>query len=315
MSAEYESTTEQLFDITTTAIGLASLSAGRIGSGDRPSLIEKQMQYSITKPGGMGPPPKFSDLFDGVDNSQDNILRLDDQVDQWLAKYFPAINNGFKDVPDEWLMQVIGGVKPFGIDSTIFDVVWQQARNRAYRTANSERRTLEAEFSMRGFRLPPGALVDAISQAEQRATEAALDVNRDQAMKDAEIKADILKHAVGIAAQLKTSILNTSAEFFRAYYGLYQLDAETQRTRAQAYSAYYAALRSFYDVEISWEELKVRAARDAAAISGGIDQNRVSVFDSGSAATGHAQASRGFADIASSASSAAGTLVANIEAV
>lgn len=311
MAGNYPDTTNNLFSVVTTAMDRASLSAARIGIDNGANLREQKLNFDVEKT-NLGPPPKFSDLLDGSSGANDIITQIDDQVDEWLAKYFPAINAGFRNQPEDFVLGVISGTRPFGIDSTVFDLVWHKARDRAYRTSASERRTLEAAFSGRGFTMPVGALVDAIAQAEQRATDAILDVNRDQAIKDADIKNDILKFSVGIAAQLKTAILNTSAEFFRTYLSVHGLDNESQRIRAQAYSTYYNALSTFYNVEVAWEQLRLRAAESSANVSSDIDRNRVANSSAGNAATAHAQAAQGFANIAQGAASAAGSLTAEI---
>lgn len=310
----YDATTNQLFNTVQQAITSASLSASRIGAQAIPSLKETGINHTVN-PINLDEPPKFSDLFEGVNGADGVIAELDDKVDAWLAKYFPSINGQFQNVPEDWLTGVISGVKPFGIESTIFDLVWHQARDRAYRTVTSDRLTLEAAFSGRGWTLPQGALVDALAQSQQRGTDAILDVNRDQAIKDAEIKQDILKYAVGVASQLKQGILNTSAEFFRSYYSVYGLDNERARVRASAYNAYYNALSTYYGVEVNWEELRLRSAEARAGVDGNIDVNRIRAFSENGAASAHAQASRGFADIASYSASAAGSLVAEIESI
>lgn len=315
MPSEYTSTTNKLFANATTALSYASMSAGRISANNKPTLLNPSLDYSIGAK-NFGTAPKFSDIFDGADNTNANIAALNDKVDAWLAKYFPSINAGFKNVPDDYLVGVISGVKPFGVDKTVFDLVWQQARDRVYRTVNTEQRTLEATFSARGFSLPPGALVDLIAESERRGTDQILDVVREQAIKDAEIKADILKHAVGIAAQLKMGILNTSAEFFKAYYNVFNLGNETARIRAQAYQAYYNALGDFYNVEVNWEELRLRAASEKANVGLGTDRNKVGLYGGGDGvAQAHAQAARGFADVAAMANNAAGSLTTQIENV
>lgn len=312
MASNYNPTTDTLFDTVTTAIDRATLIAARIGGTSKPNLRESRFSHDVEAI-NLDAPPKFSDLFVGADNANSIIAALDDQVDEWLAKYFPAVNGGLQSGTEDWCIGVISGVKPFGIDSTVFDLVWHKARDRAYRTTRSEQRTIEASFSARGFSLPSGALVDVLTASEQRATNAILDVNRDQAIKDADIKVEILKHATSIATQLKTAILNTSADFFRAYYSVYGLDNETARVRAQAYNAYYSALATYYNVEVSWEELRLKAESMSTETDLALDKNRISLYAENGAAAAHAQASRGFADIAASSANAAGTLVAQVE--
>lgn len=312
MASNYAPTTSTLFDTVTTAIDRATMIAGRIGGTDKPSLRETRFSHDVNAI-NLDAPPKFSDLFDGADNANPIIAQLDDRVDELLAKYFPAINGGLQSGTEDWCVGVISGVKPFGVDATVFDLVWHKARDRAYRTTRSESRTLEASFSARGFSLPPGALVDVLTASEQRATDTILDVNREQAIKDADIKVELLKHATSIAAQLKTGILNISAEFFKAYYNVYGLDNDTARIRAQAYNTYYNALATYYNVEVSWEELRMKSESTAAETDLALDRNRISLYSENGAASAHAQASRGFADIAASSANAAGTLVAQIE--
>jgi hypothetical protein len=309
---DYQVTTDKLFETVSDTITEAGNIARRIGINPVPNLRERRLQFDVDAK-NLQEPPKFSDLFPDGNNGGELITQLNDKVDAWLAKYFPSINGQFQNVPEDWLVGVISGVKPFGIDSTVFDLVWHKARDRAYRTTQSEQKTLEANFSGRGFTLPVGALVAAMSDVEQRASEAILDVNRDQAIKDAEIKQDILKYAVGVASELKRGILNTSAEFFKAYYSAYGLDNDVARIRAQAYSAYYNALSTYYGVEVSWEELRLRAATASASTDAEIDRARIAVYAENGANTALAQASRGFNDVAASASSAASSLIASVQ--
>jgi hypothetical protein len=312
MITEYGSTTDQLFATAVTAIDRATMFAGRIGGQGQPSLLEGQFSHHI-KPPSLEAPPQFSDLFSGADKGDALISVLNDKVDAWVSEYFPAINGGFKNINEDWCTGVISSTKPFGVESTVFELVWHQARDRAYRTTRSEQRTLEAAFASQGFSLPPGALVDAITQSEQRATDAILNVSRDQAIKDAEIKVEILKHAVSIASQLKTSILNISAEFFRSYYSVYAMDNDAARIRAQAYQSYYSALSDYHGVEVAWERMRMASAEKTADTSNAIDRNRVALYGDNGAAAAHAQASRGMAEIAASSANAAGTLVAHVE--
>jgi hypothetical protein len=368
MASEYSSTTSQLFSQASRAVSLASGSAGRITASAKPSLAAVSLSYSDNVPSfgysgnapafnysagsiAVGDMPKFSDLFDGADNSNPLIADLNNKVDEWLAKYFPSINGSFRNLTEDWCASVIGGTKPFGTAATIFEMVWQQARDRAYRTASSEQRQIEASMSSRGFSLPVGALADLLSQSEQAATSAILDVSREQAIKDADIKADLLKHATSIATQLKLGILSASADYFRAIYSVHGTAIEKARIQAQLYSTYYGALSNYANVEVSIEELRLRAAQTeanvklsgedlklrAAQASAGVavsgqqlrlqaaearantliasDRNKVGLYGGDAQPGAHAQAARGFSDAAAAAYSAAGSLTAQIESV
>jgi hypothetical protein len=368
MASDYGNTTSQLFSNASRAISLASGSAGRITASSKPSLSTVGLSYTANSqslsfqgntptfsysPGTLsaGEAPKFSDLFEGADNSNALIAELNSTVDQWFAKFFPSINGSFQNLTEDWCAAVIGGTQPFGMAGTVFEMVWHKARDRAYRTASSEQRQLEAAFSLRGFSLPAGALADALSQSEQNATSAILDVSRDQAIKDAEIKADLLKHATSIASQLKLGVLSASADYFRAIYSVHGTAIEKAKIQAQLYNAYYGALSSYANVEVSIEELRLRAAQAQAnvALSGqelklraaqagaGVslsseqlklqaaesranvaiasDRNKVGLYGGDGQAAAHAQAARGFSDAAAAAYNAAGSLTAQIESV
>lgn len=312
--SDYSDTTTALLAQATEAVGLASLSAGRINLNTKPGLKETTFNYTVPAI-ALGAPPKFSDLFDGADNAAGNYDILNDQVDAWLAKYFPSINSSFQNTPEAYCANIIAGVKPYGSDTTVFERVWTRMRDRTYRTSGSELRTVEARSSNQGFSLPTGAMVYQSAEIERRATASILEVNIEQASKEADICKELLMQAVSVAAQLKIGILNTSADFFRAYYGILQLDADTARIRAQAYSSYYEALGTYYNVEVTQARLQLQAAEGKSNVDSAIDRNRVSLFAADGTAMAQAEASKGMAGIASSSAGAAGTLVAQIGSI
>jgi hypothetical protein len=312
----YEETTAFLQAQATNALNQASNNASRIYSLPPPAnLREPRFDVELTKP-VLEAPPQLSDLFSEGDTSQSNIAWLDAQADAWLNKYFPEINGCFRTQPEETLCAIISGAKPFGVDKTVFEQVWNQARDRAYRGADSETKTLRAEFSARGFTLPPGAMVDLHAQAERRASDVVLDVNRDQAIKDADIKVDLLKTALELATRLKLGVMSAMADFYRLWVSLPDKDIERARIRAQAMGAFYSALSSYYNVEISFQELTLRAAQAEAGVDVDVDRNRLTRQNTfGSVAGALGQAVNAFAGVAEAANVAGGTLSAQIESL
>ena len=199
MASEYDSTTAFLQAQATAALNAANNNAGRIWGLQNVSANTRDPRFNITLDDpNIGPPPSFEDLF-GNDSSDPTITWLDEQAEKWIEKYFPEINGCFKNQPEETLCEIISGVKPFGLDKTVLELVWHQARDRAQRTVTSEQRTIEAEYSARGFTLPSGAMVAAQIAVRDRATAQVMDVNRDQAIKDADIKVDIFKTGLTLA--------------------------------------------------------------------------------------------------------------------
>lgn len=314
--SNYSETTAFLQGIASQAMTAASNNASRTYSLPvAVSLRNPRFNVRLKQP-TVGPPPVFSDLFTGSDTTDPTIRYLDEQADKWLAKFFPEMNGCFRNQPEETLCGILSGVKPFGIDKTIFELVWHQARDRAYRTVSSEQRSTEASFSARGFTLPPGAMADTMSQIERRASDAILDVNREQAIKDADIKQRMLEIGLQLATQLKVGVLSAMADFYRMWISLPDKDIERARIRAQAMSAFYSALSSYHNVEIAFQELNLRAAQLKAGVDVDVDRNELTKQGNYSpTASALGAAVSAFANVAAAASQAAGTLVTQIENV
>lgn len=314
-STEYETTTNSLMEIAQRALAEAQNTRGWIGAFNSVRAPDTKFRHSVNRP-SLGPAPKFSELFENGNSTAPEIIRLNNEADAWIEKYFPAINQCLRTLPEDWLCGVISGTKPFGMDKTVFEIVWHQARDRAYRSANSSMRSLEASFSSRGFSLPPGALVAALSQAESDADQAIAEVNIAQAIKDAEIKLELLKFAEEQAIRLKLGIMDAMARFYQMWLAVPDQDIERARIRAQAMSAFYAALSNYHNVEVAFEQLRLEAAKaglSADLRSDDREMEAASILRTGLPAVG--QVAQAFGNIASGAASAAGTLVAQIESI
>ena len=278
-------------------------------------LREPDFTYSVSKP-SLGTPPKLSDVLDLGDTTDTRLEKLNADAAAWMDKFFPSMDKCLRELPEDWLCGVISGVKPFGQDATVFELVWHRARDRAYRTMATEQRQLEAAFTGRGFTLPPGAMVAALGEAAERADTAILDVNREQAIKDAEIKLEILKFAEQQALTYKLGILQALADFYRQWIALPDQDLERARLKAQALSSLYSALSSYYNVEVAFEELGLKAKQADVQTDLEVDRNRITNrknSDASGKAAALANAARAFGAVASQAAASAGTHTAEIE--
>lgn len=279
-----------------------------------PTLRDPNFSVKLKKP-NIGPPPSMGDLFQG-DNTNSTISHLNEQAEEWANKYFPEVTGGLKSLPEEWLCGVISQLKPYGKDKTVFELVWHAARDRAYRTSSTETKTLEASFSARGFSLPPGALIDALAQSEARATAAILAVNVEEAIKDADIKLELLKFAEEQAIRLKLGVMQSLADFYRQWISIPDNDIRRAAVRAQAQASLYGALSTYHNVEIGFQELTLRAAQMDAGIDIDVDRNRISASNiDGSRNSALGTAVSAFANLAGNAAQAGGTLTAEIEAL
>lgn len=315
MAGEYDNTTAFLQDKATQALLDARSSRASIDGLQNVRAITRDPNFDVklTKP-KLEAPPKFSDMVEAGDSSEATIQWLNDKADEWLDKYFPELNGCLRHQPEETLCAIISGVRPFGVDKTVFELVWHQARDRAYRTVASEKATLEADFSSRGFSLPPGALVDLTAQMDYKGQSQIMDVNRDQAMKDADIKVDLLKHALSLATQLKLGVMDAMARFYMAWISLPDKDLERARIKAQATASFYSALSSYYNVEIAFQELTLKAAQTDASVDIDVDRNTLTKQGNYMGTSGAlGSAVNAFADLSGKAALAGSTLSATIE--
>jgi hypothetical protein len=310
----YDATNGFLQQHASDALREASNVTRRISAQVQPDLTSPRLDLDLNKP-NIEAPPKFSDLFPDADGTSQEVTRLDAQVTEWLSDYFPSINGCLKDVPDEWLCNIISGTNPFGLHEAVFEAVWHNSRDREERGLRSERASLAAEYSARGFSLPPGAMVAALDKAQQRASEAVQEVNRTETIRNEEVKLQLLQFAVQEANRYKLGIMSSLADFYRVWVTIPDKDIERARVRAQAYSSLYSALSAYYNVEISFEELRLRAESGDVDAQLSTDKNKIALYSANGAATALGNAVRGFSDISAGAANAAGSLVAQIETI
>lgn len=299
-----------LQQFATDALGRASTLSNRIGSFV-PAIGQVRFTYDPKKP-NISRPPAIGDLL-GEDTKNDSIQFLNAETEKWLDKYFPNMSSCLKYQPEEWACGILTGQKPFGLSREVFEAVWHEGRDRAYRAAGTEQAQIRAEYSMRGFSMPPGAMIAAQRNAEIRASEAIGEVNRVQMLRDAEIKLDLVKFAATTAAQLKTGMMQVLANFYNQWVAVMGRDVDLARSKAQAYSALVSGLSSYYNVELGFEELRLKAAQgkagaEEASAKLGMQEGEVRASQNQALA----RAASAFADTAGSAANAQGSLQAEV---
>lgn len=305
-----DSNISQLFSMAQSALSTARTQASRIAFS-APNASGGSLSYTARKSSGATKPAALSGML-SEDDSAARLQFLDAEAEKWMDTYFPELQACLKSEPERWLCGIITGQKPFGLSEDVFRAVWLQARDREYRTRNSAASQLRGDFSRRGFSLPPGAMIAAMSRVEREASDAIGAVNIAQAIRDSEIKLDLLKFAEEQALLLKRGILSALADFYRTWVELPNKALEASRLKVAAYQSLNSALSDYHRVELGWEELRLQAAN--LRMNGQLDESRIRV----SAATGDsrnaavANAVRAFGDVAASAANAAGTLQANI---
>ncbi len=309
--AEFEDVTSFLQSQSSRALTDAINTRNMIWNQIPGQVKERRLSFSVAKP-PLGAAPKLSDIFGVGDSTNAEVMRLNAEADEWLSKFCPAINGGLKTLPEDMLLGIISGSKPYGQDRTVLEIVWQQARDRAGRAADSEVRTIETRFAGAGFSTPQGAMVAAITAAEQRAGQAIAEVNWQQAIKDADIKVDLLKFAEEQAIRLKLGLLSQMAEFYRMWYAVPDRDLERARLRAQAQATFQAALANYHNVELAWEGMRLDVEKSKMDVGLTYDRNKVALSNGSNTAGALGQATNALAQVAASNGAAASSLVAKV---
>lgn len=292
------------------AMSNATTVANRIGAFT-PGAGAVAFSFNPKRP-NLKRPPEIGDLL-ADDTKGASIQFLNAETDKWLNKYFPNINSALQTQPEEWACGILTGQQPFGLSREVFEAVWHQGRDRAYRAANSEQEQIRVEYSQRGFGLPPGAMVALSNNAEIRASEAIAEVNGAQLLRDAEIKLDLVKFAAEQAARLKLGIIGALASFHSQWIEVMNRDVDMARAKAQAYSALTSSLSSYYNVELGFEELRLKAALGKTEAA--VENNRARMQEGEVRAAQNqalARAVQGFAEISAGAANAQGSLQAEL---
>lgn len=325
----YDQTTQFLREHASRALGHAVLSREGIilDQATPPEFNPREFHYELEPP-ERDPAPTLSELMESLEGDGNsgadaspppNGEWLDAQAEAWMAKYFPSISTRMSGVPEDWIASVLAGGQQFGIPASVFNSVWARARSRAEATRRTEYRNIEAGFSARGFSMPTGAMIVALDEANQRATLAANEVNVEQAIKDADIRADFVQLAASLAVQFRTQVLSAMASFHRDWTALMEQDDRDLarlKTRADVMSSFYNAISRYYDVDVAFERLRLQAAQTRTQTGFQNDQRTLDVYGLRErSADALGQAVRGFADISSAAANAASSLTAQIESV
>lgn len=304
-----DSNISQLFSLANSALSSARSQASRIGSSS-PTINIASLDYSVSQPASTRP-TALSDLLTG-DTTPATKAALDSMTEQWMLKYFPRSQEIIGSIPDDWAVNILTGASPFGLSSSAFEAVWHEGRDREYRSRASSNEQLRASFSMRGFSMPPGAFFDAMRRSEELSADAIAAVNRTQMIRDSEIKQDLVKFAAEQAVNIRFGILQELANFYQQWIAIQDKDIQAGQLKVQAYASLNSALAAYQNVELGWENLRLKAAEIRVNGSVAAGQIRASLATNDTKNGGLGAATRAFGDAAASAANAAGTLQADI---
>lgn len=314
----YSDTRGQLLQVARTALSQAdnwARAAFSLGGTRPPSVGVDAPRYKVGATPVIKKIPPLSTFLDMPDESEDTLLKLDGYVDDYIGRFFPTINNCLRTIPDEWLCDVISGVKPLGNHYEPFQAIWDKARDRSVYDSQGAFRKVKASFAGRGFSLPPATIAAVTMEAERQRAMALGDINRDVMIKQADVLKEVLLFAEQQALQYKLGIVQAMADLYKQWILLPTRKYEMAQAKASALATYIQAITAQSNVEVAFENLRLKAAElsvNADEADGRLRVAAASSTGSGAAALGTASA--GFSQAAGTAANAASSLVSIIEA-
>ena len=312
--SNYESTVNMLSRLASEALnGVQNVERKMFASVGKPANVTSaRMSFTPKKP-DLDKPPKFSDVLGFDDTTDGRMVKLDNEVDDFMNKFFPHLNQCLKTVPEEWLCGVITGNKPFGLADNIFETIWQRARDRESQETISQTRTLAAQQSARGFSMPQGSFIAAKLRLAKQQADRVGEATREAMIKEADIKKEILLFAEEQALRYKLGLMQVLGDFYKVWVTLPDLDTQRSVAKAQAWAAFYGALGDYYNVELAFEQLRLRSVEAAADVDIRNSANKINAASAASRDQGLGQAAQAFGQVAAGAASAASTLTAQVE--
>lgn len=316
LDTQYERTNNRLMNEAGRALREAAEFTAKLERGLEKDFEIPQGEFNVDPPKKPDMnKPDLSNITQDID-LKDPEVELAGKLEEWMQTFFPSLTNGFQNIPDEWLANVLNGVYPLGMSKEVFNRPWQRARDREEAQRQSDVRQASVELSQRGFTVPPGTFVAAMDRAQQRASQALQEINVEQAVREEETRVQMIQFAAEQAASLRQGLSGQVAQYLSVWASTQRDQTiEKARLRAEAQRTFYDALQSYYGVEAQFAELGFRA--DELEHNAKLQQqsNRIQLETSKPEVAAMGQAIQGLSQIASSATSAAGSLIAQIEGV
>lgn len=318
-TTEYNSTVAFLQDHAREALQEALNTRATIRGNPKPDLRSPNFSHTVTKPALQAPSASLQDFLPDLDFAQEQRDRLDGDINSWFTKYFPHVFNpasslNMLDQPATFIQNILGGNSPYGLDNgddlaSWHRQIWHRSRDFAAKTRKTEEAGLYQAFSARGFSIPPGALVDLQAQARQRESEAVLEVNREESIRESEVQVEMLRFAMTQLVEYKFGVMDRVRQFMETWIGLSDQELERMRAQATAQSALFSALSSYYNVELGFEQLKLSTKQIDVGTDLDVDRGDIALFGQDNSSDALAAAVRGLADISAAAANASSSLV------
>lgn len=190
------------------------------------------------------------------------ITDLSDQFEQFFDDYFPA-NDAAMAAAQSWLTRALttGGT---GLSSSVEAQIVARDRARVQRDAQRASEAVMETFAARGFPLPPGAAVHAVTVANQQAAELSAQSSRDIAIKQMELEIENVRFAVQQVINERVSSIQAAGDYIRTLAIGPEIAARLATSSADAQARLISAATGYYSARIRVEELRYDVAKTNA---------------------------------------------------
>lgn len=189
------------------------------------------------------------------------------QINNFIDDWFPSWDACLKATVDPWICSTIttGGV---GLPPAIEEALWNRERERELKEISRLQSESINSFADRGWSLPGGLLIDERAKIAEAGADRIAAASRDRAIKDAEIRIDMLKFAVEKGVQMRLGVLDALVSYLNTWLKIPALAIEKASRLIEAKerlwdksSAYLHAQVAVATLLLRFEEIKVESAR------------------------------------------------------
>lgn len=199
------------------------------------------------------------------------------------AAYTSDLLDDYRGLLSSWIRGASTGLAP-----AVEEAIWARARDRDAMAYGDALTQVARDFAARGFPLPPAAAASLAQQAIQKARESASSINRDIAIKQAELEQANRQFALSEARQIEIALMGYASQIAqRAFEGArYVVEAAIQvyGARVQQYNAEvqaFVARAGVYRERIAGElaQLEVfRGQLEAQRLVAGLNEQAVALY-------------------------------------
>lgn len=200
----------------------------------------------------------FGDAYLGVYDELVGLVgpELDGLVESFMNKHFP------KQLYDDtvaWLDDVIkNGYR--GIPEDYYNQIWNRGRDRELRDVYRLEDEALSAMSGRGWSIPPGAIASRLYNIQQEANAKIASMSREIAIKDVDMKVDMVKFAIEQAVSMVNQLWGVIIQFLREHLSVHGLASAKANQYVDARRGLYSSMYQYYEAVARIDETANRVS-------------------------------------------------------